>query len=92
MRPSPEAGHGSSDRGAVIVEAAFILPILFLLIFGMIEIGGALKSYSSAANAVRAGGRMASVAGNDAMADQLILRARRSRKRSASGPARSSTS
>lgn len=50
-----------------------ILPIFFVIIFGMIEIGGALKSYSSVANGVRSGGRMASVAGNDAMADQLVL-------------------
>jgi hypothetical protein len=61
------------DRGAVAVEAAIILPLLFLLIFGMLEIGSALKSYSGASNAVRAGGRMASVAANDADADQQIL-------------------
>ncbi len=65
--------RGSGARGAVIVEAALILPLFFLIIFGTIEIGGALKSYSSVANGVRAGGRMASVAGNDAMADQMIL-------------------
>ena len=61
------------DRGAVAIEAALVLPLLMSLIFGALEIGGAMKSYSGASNAVRAGGRMASVAGNDAMADQLIL-------------------
>jgi hypothetical protein len=61
------------DGGAVIVEAAIVLPILFMIVFGILEIGSALKSYSGAANAVRAGGRMASVAGNDANADQAIL-------------------
>ncbi len=61
------------DRGAVIVEAAIVLPILFMLIFGMLEIGSALKSYSGAANAVRAGGRTASVAGNIADADRAIM-------------------
>lgn len=61
------------DRGAVIVEAAIVIPILFVVLFGIIEIGGAIKSYSGAANAARAGSRMASVAGNDAMADQQIL-------------------
>lgn len=49
------------------------MPVFFLLVFGVLEIGGVLKSYSSVANGVRAGGRMASVAGNDAMADQMIL-------------------
>jgi hypothetical protein len=57
----------------VLVEAAIVLPILFMLVFGVLEIGSALKSYSGAANAVRAGGRMASVAGNDADADRAIL-------------------
>lgn len=56
-----------------MVEAAVILPILFMLVFGILEIGAALKSYSGVANAVRAGGRMASVAGNVADADRAIL-------------------
>lgn len=72
-RRSPARSQGHGERGAVSVEAALILPILFLIIFGTIEIGGAVKAYSSVANGVRAGGRMASVAGNDAMADQMIL-------------------
>lgn len=63
----------AEDRGATLVEAAIVLPLLFLMIFGILEIGSALKSYSGAANAVRAGGRMASVAGNDADADRAIL-------------------
>ncbi len=57
----------------MLVEAAIVLPVLFSLIFGILEIGSALKSYSGAANAVRAGGRMASVAGNDALADQTTM-------------------
>lgn len=80
MHTSPEpasrawrARTRGGERGAVIVEAALILPVFFLLVFGILEIGGVLKSYSSVANGVRAGGRMASVAGNDAMADQMIL-------------------
>ena len=62
-----------ADQGAVLVEAAIVLPILFMMVFGILEIGSALKSYSGAANAVRAGGRMASVAGNGAEADRSIL-------------------
>ncbi len=63
----------AGDGGATLVEAVIVLPLLFTMIFGILEIGGALKSYSSASNAVRAGGRAASVAGNDAMADQFVL-------------------
>ena len=61
------------ERGAVLVEAAVILPFLFAMIFGIMEIGSVLKSYSGASNGVRAGGRMASVAGNDVDADRAIL-------------------
>ena len=61
------------DAGGVLVEAAIVLPVLFLLVFGILEIGSALKSYSGASNAVRAGGRMASVAANDGDADRAIL-------------------
>ena len=68
-----QVGRSRGDGGAVLVEAAVVLPLLFMLVFGVLEIGSALKSYSGAANAVRAGGRMASVAGNDADADRAIL-------------------
>lgn len=61
------------DKGAAMVEAAIVLPVLFLLIFGIMEAGGAIKSYSAASNGVRAGGRMASVAGNNSAADRMIL-------------------
>jgi len=61
------------DRGATLIEAAIVMPLLFLLLFGIIEIGSALKSYSTAANATRAGTRTGSVAGNDADADLRIL-------------------
>ena len=71
--PPARRRRARDDRGAVLVEAAIVLPILFMIVFGILEIGSALKSYSGAANAVRAGGRMASVAGNDANADQAIL-------------------
>ena len=30
-------------RGAVLVEAAFVIPILILMVFGMIELGSAIK-------------------------------------------------
>lgn len=68
-----ERRRARRDRGAVLVEAAIVMPLLFSLVFGILEIGSALKSYSGAANAVRAGGRMASVAGNNADADLAIM-------------------
>lgn len=66
-------GRLGVDRGATLLEATLVVPILFLIIFGIMEVGGAIKSKSSAANAVRAGGRIASVAGNSVLADQVTL-------------------
>jgi hypothetical protein len=61
------------ERGATLVEAALVLPILFFLLFAIIEVGGSLKSYSGVASAVRLGGRSASLAGSDPLADGMIL-------------------
>lgn len=80
MRRNPRADQatersprGRGSRGAAALETAIIAPLFLALVFGIIEVGGAMKSYSSTSNALRAGGRMASVAGNDASADQLIM-------------------
>lgn len=61
------------ERGAALVEATIVLPILFFLMFGIIEMGGLMRSYSGTASAVRSGGRAASLAGADPMADARIL-------------------
>jgi hypothetical protein len=61
------------DRGAATAETALILPILVFVMFGIMELGGALKSYSATAGAVRAGGRTASVQGADPMTDSVVL-------------------
>lgn len=63
------------ERGAALVEATIVLPVLMFLLFAVIELGGLLRSYSGAASAVRVGGRSASLAGSDPMADQRILEA-----------------
>ncbi|HEX7447407.1 MAG TPA: TadE/TadG family type IV pilus assembly protein [Pirellulales bacterium] len=47
-------------RGAVAVEAAFVLPLLVLLLFGIWEVGRYLAAAQIAANACREGGRQAS--------------------------------
>lgn len=61
------------SRGAALVEVAIIFPLLFLLLFGIMEVGWLLKTYSSASQLVAIGARTGSVAGNVAMADQTIL-------------------
>jgi len=66
-------GRARADRGAVTVETALVLPILLFVMFGIMEIGGSLKSYSATAGAVRSAGRVATVAGADPMTDALVL-------------------
>lgn len=48
------------ERGAVAIEAALIMPLLALLIFGIIEISFLVRDYVAVSSATRAAGRMAS--------------------------------
>ena len=49
------------------------MPIFVLFLFGIIEFSGFLLTKEGTTNTAQAGARMASVEGNDAMADQQIL-------------------
>jgi Flp pilus assembly protein TadG len=57
-------GDDSSERGAVLVEAAFVLPVLLLLIFGMIEFGLVFKDSLTLSEMVQAGARVGSELGS----------------------------
>jgi hypothetical protein len=46
------------ERGAALVEAAIIIPIFFLLIFGMIEFGVGFNDYVAVRNGARQGARL----------------------------------
>ena len=61
------------DRGATIVEAAFVTPVFFLLVFGIMEFGWLYKDWMSVSNASHDGAREGSAAGVDAYADYDIL-------------------
>lgn len=50
----------ASERGAVLVEAAIIMPLVLIITFGMIEFSSAYQSSSAATAAARAGARVAS--------------------------------
>jgi len=50
------------ERGANLVEFAFVLPILVMLVFGIAEFGFAFNNYISLRNGVREGARQAVVA------------------------------
>lgn len=48
-----------SERGAALVEAAIVLPLVLLIIFGAIEYGVAFKDSGTISAAARAGARIA---------------------------------
>jgi hypothetical protein len=61
VRIKPAATRRRRDeRGVVAVEAAIVLPMVILLIFGMVEFSLMLRDYVSVTAATRAGARTAS--------------------------------
>jgi Flp pilus assembly protein TadG len=46
-----------NDRGATILEMALVLPILFAVIFGILEFGRAYNIFQTVTNAAREGAR-----------------------------------
>lgn len=62
------------DRGATLVEAAFVTPVFVLMLFGIFEFSGYVAAVTGANAAIKAGARMATVQGNAPMADREILR------------------
>jgi hypothetical protein len=52
-----------------------MLPLFFLIVFGMLEFGFAFRNYLTLANGTRDGARTGTTAGNGATADYQILQA-----------------
>lgn len=61
------------ERGAALVEAAFITPVFALLIFGILEFGLTFRDYLTVANVSRDSGRAASAFGDGLYADYNII-------------------
>jgi Flp pilus assembly protein TadG len=61
------------ESGAAIVEMAILLPILIMLVMGIVELGGAFKSYLTTSNAVRDGTRILSARGTDETGDCIAV-------------------
>jgi len=53
------------EQGQALVEMALILPLFLLLLFGVIEMGRVGYAYIAVSNAVREGGRVATIGGTD---------------------------
>ena len=51
----------SGERGAELIEFAFVLPVLLLVAFGIIDFGFLFKEYEVVTNAAREGARLKSL-------------------------------
>jgi len=61
------------DDGSVLAESAMLMPFFVLLLFGMLEFGGAFRDYLTLSNAASTGARQAGIQGNSASADWNII-------------------
>lgn len=64
-----------NEDGASLVEMAFVLPLLILIIFGALEFGLAFKERLTIASAANSAGRTGATMGNRADADIRVLEA-----------------
>ncbi len=67
--------HGQDERGATIVELAFILPLFVLLIFGLLEFGLMFRERMTFASATQSAARTGATLGTSDEADYRILQA-----------------
>lgn len=67
------ANRQRNQKGATIVEAAVIFPVLILTIVGLLELGLVFKDFLGVSFAAREGARVGSLAGNDEFADCDIV-------------------
>jgi Flp pilus assembly protein TadG len=61
-------GRIRSDSGQAVVELAFVLPIIMLILFGIIDFGLALNNYNADTNLANLAARSASVMGTTSTA------------------------
>ncbi|MEX1125852.1 MAG: TadE/TadG family type IV pilus assembly protein, partial [Acidimicrobiia bacterium] len=68
-----EMGKGEKNRGATMVEAALIFPLMILLTVSILELGLAFKDFLTISFTARDASRVGSLAGNDPEADCDII-------------------
>jgi len=65
-------GH---ERGATLIEASLVMPIMIMIMIGTMELGLAFKDYLTVSFAGREAARVGALAGNDSDADCHIITA-----------------
>ncbi|MCO6501705.1 MAG: pilus assembly protein [Acidimicrobiales bacterium] len=69
-----KSGAGSRhETGTTLVEFALVAPLLFLLLFGVIEFGRAIATYTAVTTAAREAARFATTVGDDDVAIKPYL-------------------
>ncbi len=63
------------ERGATLIEASLVLPIMIGILIGTLETGIAFKDYLTVSYATREGSRVGALAGDDANSDCNIVHA-----------------
>ncbi|MGI9609367.1 MAG: TadE/TadG family type IV pilus assembly protein [Acidimicrobiia bacterium] len=61
------------ERGATLIEASLIMPIMILIMISTLELGLAFKDYLTISYASREGSRVGALAGNEPTADCEIV-------------------
>ena len=69
----PHTTHSRRDRGASAVEFAFVLPLLLLIVFGIIEFGRAYQVKVQLTGSVREGARELALGGSAAEVQQAVI-------------------
>jgi hypothetical protein len=62
------------ERGAVLVEATLVLPLMMMIVWGIIEFGFGWKDKMTVETAAMSGARTAANLGNDPLADYNALK------------------
>ena len=60
-----KCNHAGNRRGQAMVELAILLPVLLLLVFGMIEMSNAWRTFQVVTNSAREGARVAILTSSD---------------------------
>lgn len=63
----------AKERGATLVEFAIVMPVFFMMLFGIVEMGLAFHNRIAIDDAVQTAGSLGSALGNDVDADIEIL-------------------
>lgn len=63
------------ENGQALVEMALVLPLFFLLLFGVIEMGRIGYAYITVSNASRAGARVATIGATDSEINSSVQNA-----------------